>query len=143
MTPRASGRTAACGRAQAIVRLEHAEKFHEVAELVAHESETIPASASVSASLAILAGIAAADAACCTALGRRSRSQDHKHAVDLLRQVVPGGPGTAASLDRLLDLKDAAQYGVINVSGQNLRAALRQATIVVEFAKDVLRRSPG
>jgi len=80
-------RTATCGRAEAMVRLGQARKFYEVA------------------------GIAAADAACCAALGRRSRAQDHKAAVELVRQVEPGGAEAAKNLDRLLDLKDSAHYG--------------------------------
>ena len=59
-----------------------------LAELVAAE-EGIPASRSVSAALAVLSGIASADAACCAALGRRSRGEDHREAVALLRQIVP------------------------------------------------------
>jgi len=51
-----------------------------VAELVAGEHE-IPESRSVAAALAVLAGIAASDAACCAALGRRSRGDDHRQAV--------------------------------------------------------------
>lgn len=81
MTPRSTGRTATCGRKEALTRLSHAEKFLEVATIVAADTADIEASGSVSASLAVLAGIAAADAACCAALGRRSRAQDHKPAV--------------------------------------------------------------
>lgn len=74
------GRSALCGKPEARTRLSHAEKFLEVAELV--ESEALkglePASASVAAALAILAGIAASDAACCAKLGMRSRGGDHQ-----------------------------------------------------------------
>lgn len=140
MTARASGRTSPCTRAQAQLRLGQAEKFLEVARLVGSESEAIPESASVAASLAVLAGIAASDAACCAALLRRARGQDHKQAVPLLAQVTPDGPGAAKNLDRLLDLKDTAHYGVIHVSSPELRAALRQAASLVAFANSVLRR---
>lgn len=94
----------------------------------------------MSAALAVLAGIAAADAACCAALGRRARGQDHKQAVALVQQVSPGGTEAAKYLDRLLDLKDTAHYGVINVSGAELRSALRRARALVEFANGFLRR---
>jgi len=63
MTPRAAGRSSPCGRPEANTRLDHANKYQEVADLVATEGDDIPASASVAASLAVLAGIAAADAA--------------------------------------------------------------------------------
>jgi hypothetical protein len=100
----------------------------------------IAASANVAASLAVLAGIAASDTGCCAALGRRSRGQDHKHAVALLQQVSPGGPEAAKHLDRLLNIKDTAQYGVIDVSNTELRSAIRHAKALVEFAETCLNR---
>lgn len=64
-----SARTQTCGPTDARTRLAQARKFLEVAELVA--AEDIPESHSVSAALAVLAGIAA----CCAALGR---CRDHR-----------------------------------------------------------------
>jgi hypothetical protein len=139
VNPRSSGRTTPCARADAVRRQEHAEKFLEVAELVDGESDEVAASANLSASLAVLAGIAASDAACCAALGRRSRGQDHRQAIDLLREVSPGGPEAARQLQRLLDLKDSAHYGVITLSGEALKAALRGARGLVQFSASVLR----
>lgn len=139
MSPRREQRTATCGRAEANSRLEQARKFLEVAELI--EPVDTPAEGNVAGSLAVLAGIAAADAACCASLGRRSRAQDHKAALDLVRQVEPGGRDAAKKLDQLLDIKDAAQYGVINLSGNSLKAALRSASHLVEFAGGVVRGS--
>ena len=49
----------------------------------------------VAAALAVLAGIAAADAACCHRLGVRSRGQDHARAIELVKQVVPRGDDLA------------------------------------------------
>jgi hypothetical protein len=89
---------------------------------------------------AVLAGIAAADAACCRALGRRSRSQDHRDAVSLVREVAPGGAGAARQLARLLSVKDQAQYGFEDVSGQKLVAALRQAQALLAFAQNIVER---
>jgi len=137
--PRAGGRTQQCSEAQARLRLEHARKFLDVAELVAGDANDVDY-ASASAALAVLAGIAASDAACCKALGRRSRAQDHRQAQDLLGQVAPGGANAAGALRRLLDLKDEAHYGFFHVGGQHLRAALRQAQTLVDFADAVLRR---
>jgi hypothetical protein len=90
--------------------------------------------------LAVLAGIAASDAACCAALGRRARGQDHHEAEGLLAQVLAGGAEAASTLRRLLDLKDTAQYGLIHVSRQRLTSALRQASKLVQFAADTVRR---
>ena len=131
-------RTQACGDADALTRLAHAKKFLDVAELVATE-EAVPASASVSAALAVLAGIAAADAACCAALRERSRGQDHHQAEVLLQRVRPGGDQAAKALRRLLDLKDTAHYGLIPVSAQKLKVALRQASQLVDFAAATVR----
>jgi hypothetical protein len=132
-------RTQICGPDDALTRLAHARKFLEVAELVATE-ETVPASASVSAALAVLAGIAASDAACCAVLRERARGQDHRDAIALLKRITPAGAEAATALRRLLDLKDTAHYGLIHVSGQKLKVALRQAAQLVEFSEAASRR---
>lgn len=137
---RKTGRLQACGPGDAATRLAHAQKFFDAAELVALE-DTVPAALSVAAALAVLAGIAASDAACCAALGQRSRGQDHKQAEALVRQVEPGGADAGKALSRLLDLKDTAHYGLIHVSGANLKAALRQAGQLIEFATKVVQRA--
>ena len=62
------------------------------------------------------------------------------HAEQLVRQIEPGGAGAAATLRRLLDLKDTAHYGLIPVSRQRLTAALRQARTLVDFAARASRR---
>ena len=133
-----SSRTQPCDRAHAWTRLDHAEKSLEVADLVAGEQE-IPESRSVAAALAVLAGIAASDAACCAALGRRSRGDDHRQAASMLREIVDGDRAAKALLD-LLNLKDTAQYGLIPITQRELTAALRRAKRLLDFADDVLRR---
>jgi hypothetical protein len=135
-----SSRTQACSKDQARSRLGHARKFLEVAEMTAGEAGDVEY-ASAAAALAVLAGIAASDAACCAALGRRSRGQDHQQAAKLVEQVAPGGPRAAKSLRRLLNLKDEAQYGFFDVGGQDLQAAIRQAKTLVDFAAAAVRRS--
>jgi hypothetical protein len=140
MTPRQAGRTQVCGRPQAKTRLAHAHKFLDAAELIATDIDADEANASVAASLAVLAGIAASDAACCIRLGRRSRSQDHHDAERLLAEIVPGGRDAAKELRRLLDLKDAAHYGVMHVSASELRSALRRARSLLRFASDATGR---
>ncbi len=64
MTPPAAGRTQECGREQARVRLAQAQAFLEVADLIGDDPDEL-ATPNVAAALAVLAGIAAADAACC------------------------------------------------------------------------------
>lgn len=127
---------------EARTRLGHARRFLEVAEMTAGEAGDLEY-ASAAAALAVLAGIAASDAACCAALGRRSRGQDHQQATGLVEQVEPGGPEAAKALRRLLNLKDEAQYGFFDVGGQDLRAALRQARVLADFAAEAVGRRPA
>jgi hypothetical protein len=115
--------------------MTQARKFLDVAELVAGDLEG-EGNASVAASLAVLAGIAASDAACCARLGRRSRSQDHHDAEALLAEIVPEGRDAAKKLRRLLDLKDTANYGVIHISAADLRSAVRRARGLIQFATE-------
>jgi len=137
MSPRPTGRTSACGDVEAEARLDQARAFLQVAGLVGDQDDEV-ATPNVSASLAVLAGVAASDAVCCAALGRRPRGQDQRQAVALLSQVVDIGQPMARDLTRLLSLKDDAHYGVLQVSGQRLTAALRQARHLVGAAEDFL-----
>lgn len=139
---RAAARTQQCSMAQARTRLEHARKFLDVAELVSDEAVDVEY-ASAAAALAVLAGIAASDAACCAALGRRSRGQDHRQATELVEQVAPGGDRAANALRRLLSVKDEAHYGFFDIGGRDLQGALRQAKTLVDFAIEVIQRRPA
>ncbi|HEX5853464.1 MAG TPA: hypothetical protein VFY36_10270 [Solirubrobacteraceae bacterium] len=136
---RTATRTQTCSDQDAKTRLAHARKFLEVAELVADEGDEVEYS-SAAAALAVLAGIAASDAACCKALGRRSRGQDHRAAIELVEQIEPGGADASKALRRLLALKDEAHYGLFDVSGADLKTALRQARALVDFSAGVLVR---
>lgn len=119
--------------------MTHAEKFLEVAEIVGTEEHE--ESNSVTAALAVLAGIGASDAMCCAALGRRARGWDHHGAADLLGQIEPGGTAMARGLRRLLERKDEAHYGLSNVSRESSTSALMQARQLVNEARVVLDRS--
>ncbi len=140
MTPRKDSlRARTCNRDDAEARLKQARKFLEVAEVAASEGDD-PAGADVAASNAILAAIAASDAACCAALGRRSRGESHVDAAVLLEQIVPGGKDAANSFRRLISVKDVADYGIESVSGKKLESVLKQAGALVAFAEDIMRR---
>jgi hypothetical protein len=138
MTRGGAARTSACDQHDAQIRLSHAQRFIEVADLVVEGNE-LEQYGNVAASLAVLAGIAASDATCCAALRRRSRSQDHHDAIDLLAEVRPRGAEASQDLRRLLALKDDAEYGVIHVGAGDLRAALRRARSLVGFAEQIVR----
>lgn len=107
--------------------------------MTAEESDPDLEYGAAAASIAVLAGIAAADAACCHALGRRSRSDSHHDAEQLLIQISPGGKSAATHLRKLISLKDAAHYGFITLSRAELKRSLRQADRLVLFAEKVVR----
>ena len=131
-----SGRAEMCGRPEARTRLSHARAFADTAELVldVHDNTSL----NVAASLAVLAGVAASDAACCAVLGQRPRGQDHQEAVKLLSGIASGGAEMGKDLGRLLDMKDNAQYGVIYVSEAKARQAVKWAQRIVEAAETVV-----
>lgn len=124
-------RTQTCDRSAALSRLAQAEAFLFAAELVV-DDDSDEATPSVAASLAVLAGIAASDAACCARLGLRSRGQAHAEAVEILGTVEPGGADMAKDLQRLLNRKDDSQYGLTFVS-------TAEAGRMVGWAKRLLR----
>lgn len=137
---RPQGRSQRCGPREARQRLAHARSFLEVAELAADVTDPSLEYAGVAASVAILAGIAAADAACCQELRRRSRSQNHHDAESLLQAITPGGKRAASQLRQLIDLKDSAHYGFVDLTSAQLKGCLRQARHLVGFAEEVIER---
>lgn len=86
-----------CDGEDARKRLVAAGKLLVLAELVDGESD--PDFANVAASLAVLAGIAASDSACCKALAYRSRAERHMEAVRVLERVANGGKDAAKAVD--------------------------------------------
>jgi sigma54-dependent transcription regulator len=136
MTPRGTGRVVAIAPAEVRVRADAARKFLEVAGLVEAEDDT--SYRTVSASLAVLAGIAAGDAICGHVLKKRSRGQDHHQAVDLLR-TVRGADTAARALSTLLDIKDAAHYGTDGLPADKSAKAVRAAQRMVEQMDQLLR----
>lgn len=100
--------------------------------------ETDTATPGVAAALAVLAGIAASDAACCAKLGKRSRGQDHAEAIRLLFTVLPHGEEMAKGLGRLLAAKDESHYGVTLVGRAKARRLVGYARRITELAGEVL-----
>jgi hypothetical protein len=136
---RRSGKTAECDSAAARVRLRQAESFVSVAESVLAEPAdgNLPLPG-VAAALAVLAGIAASDAACCSRLGRVHRGPDHADAIDLVRTVEPDGKQLANDLTRLLAIKDDVHYGAIAISAADASAAVNRARRMVNTARDIV-----
>jgi hypothetical protein len=134
-----SSRTAQCGIAEARTRLRTARAYLEVAGLVLEECDR-DEYLNVSAGLAVLAGIAASDTICCARLRVRHRGDNHRGAADLLRRATPDGAELAATLLQLVDLKDAAHYGVPVVAASKARDAHRWAARLAEWAGEETER---
>lgn len=115
MTPRRPARQEPCGRAEATSRLAQADAYLVAARLVVDDRAEV-ANPGVAGALAVLAAIAAADAACCARLASRARGQDHREAAALVATVAPHGPAMAKDLQRLLDRKDTVHYGTTMIT---------------------------
>jgi hypothetical protein len=135
---KATGRIADCDSSDAASRLAQARSFLEAAELFEEADE--PEAAHVVASNAVLAAIAASDAACCAALGYRSVGQAHEEAVRYVGTVSPGGKAAAAALRRVLAIKSKSQYGLTSLRARDRDTALTQARKLIAFAENVLAR---
>lgn len=98
MTSRGSTPVHPCSPAQARSRRDQARAFLEVADAVISEDQR---EAHVAGALAVLGGIAAADAICGLRLGKWSRGQDHRSAVALLRMVTLENTAVPTNLERL------------------------------------------
>jgi hypothetical protein len=88
----------------------------------------------VSAALAVLAGIAAADAVCGFALGSWSRGRDHAEAIALLGEVSLRDAALPSKMRRLLSEKDAAHYSPNLVTVDTARRLLRYAQALLDEA---------
>ena len=126
-------RTTRCSPADARLRLRTAQAYLDVATSVLGERDR-DEYLNVAAGDAILAGIAASDAICGLTLGYLHRGDDHHAAEDLLRGATHDGQHLATVLRRLLNLKDAAHYGVPVVSARKAADAAKWAAQLVERA---------
>ena len=131
---RSKTRTQSCDRSDALTRLAQSEAFLLASELII-DDDSDDATPSVAASLAVLAGIAASDAACCARLGVRARGQSHTEAVDLVRTVEPSGVDMAKDLQRLLNRKDGSQYGLAFVSSAEASRMVNWANRLLAHAQ--------
>lgn len=105
------------------------------------DATTRDASTNVAIGNAVLAGIAAADAITCAVGGRRSASPDHRSAANLLDDLLGrDGRQITNAFRRLVDLKTDAQYGAKPLPRSKVTTALRQATLLVDHARTVVRR---
>lgn len=121
--------TREASRAQAVGRRRVAEKYEEIARLVATEDGT---AINVSIGLAVLAGIAAGDAICIAATGQRYSGSKHAEAADLLGRV---DRQLGSKLRDLVDLKPGSHYGDDLLTSTQRTRALRAAEDLVAAAR--------
>jgi hypothetical protein len=121
-------------RADALTRAKHARGFVSAAEIITEFADEIgdEAVSTVVSSLAVLAGIAAADAICGVTLKQRSSSDDHAEAVRMLATVSPRGNDYARDLRRLVAAKSGVQYSPRLVSPAVARDLTKYARRLVD-----------
>ena len=113
----------------------YACKAEEYADAAASEIEAGRYIAATS--LAIHAGINAADAVCGARLGERAAGEDHDQVLLLLRQAGPDGTKVEKELRRLLPLKTKAEYEPDDVAPGVVTKALERAQRCVALARTV------
>jgi len=89
-------------------------------------------------SLAIHAGINAADAVCGARLGQRATGQDHDRALVLLGQAGADGAELAKDLRRLLPLKTKTEYDPDDIAPSTAAKAVDRAHHCVTVASRVV-----
>ena len=117
---------------QARAYLGKAEEYVEAASAELEAGRSIGA-----ASLAVRAGINAADAVTGMRMGQRAAGQNHDEVLALLRQAGPDGAAIEGDLLRLLPLKTKAEYEPDDVPKATARRAVEWAQRCVAVARRV------
>lgn len=130
-------------KAEVRARQQHAHSFLAAAKLVKDfgPDEDLVDVANTIGSLAVLAGIAAADAIAGAALGVRSASQNHGDAVTLLKSVN-GAAKLAPHLARLVDSKTEVQYAPALLTTARAESLLTAAQRLVDGMDAFIRALP-
>ena len=130
---RGAARRRPCDGTDVVSRLREAESYAAHAEI--DPFSEVPEDRSTAVSIAVLAGVAAADAICCKLLREHSAGPDHRHAVDVLKEVHHVGQDAAKELAALLALKPTAMYGVsIHPTMSETKRAIRAMRSLIELA---------
>lgn len=126
-------RSRSVSAAQARAYGAKAEEYLAAATAELHADRPIAAT-----SLAIHAGINAADAVTGVRLGRRAAGQDHDETLVLLRTAGPDGMAAAKELARLLPMKIRAEYEPDEIPTSDASKAVERARRIVEVARRIL-----
>ena len=137
MSPTNRGKTVRAGAAEARGRRDAARAFVSVADLVyAEPDDPVLPLRGVAAALAVLGGIAAADAICAARLGEMFRGDDHGRAVELLARAQPEGASVKTDFTRLIAVKAQVHYQAILVTSAESAAAIRRAKRILAAAEE-------
>lgn len=126
-------RTRSVTAAQARSYLAKAEEF-----LAAARDELEAGRGIAATSLAIHAGINAADAVCGARLGKRAAGTDHDQVLALLKDSGKDGATVEKDLRRLLPMKTKAEYDPDDVSPSAASKAVERAQRCVTTARRVV-----
>ncbi len=107
--------------------------------LLAATSELEVGRSIAATSLAIHAGINAADAVCGARLKERAAGQGHREVIELLGRAGDDGSLLAKDLRRLLPLKTTAEYEPDDIPLSKASTAVDQAKRCVDIARRVVR----
>jgi hypothetical protein len=129
-----TGRTRQCPEVVRAGRLKKAIEFHDAAALV----EDVAPNAAVD--LLVDAGIAAADAICCSRLGVYSAGESHNEAIALLEKAERE---VAKYLRTLLNLKSKVAYSHHPVTTDDHKKASRATSSLVEAARRIAQPAAG
>jgi uncharacterized protein (UPF0332 family) len=115
------------------------EYLSKAEEFLLAASAELEAERSIAAtSLAIHAGINAADAVCGARLKKRAAGQDHGETISLLGQAGDDGFQLAKDLQRLLPLKTTAEYEPDDIPLSKASTAVQRAKRCVDVARRVV-----
>lgn len=121
----------AAGAHELAGRWAKANQFAEAAELLRDDATDTTDLADAFVTLAIHAGIAAADVICIAKLGRYAPTGSHDESIRTLKQA---DPDAAKHLSRLLSIKTKAGYTYHPVSRDEIATAIRAYRALLEIA---------
>ena len=136
-----SARTRPMSALATAARAGHARAFIAAADLVQDlgADAGIESRSNLIGSLAVLAGIPAADAICGSALGECAYGENHLDAVALLKRATPPGDSSSTRLKRLLDAKTTTQYSPLLLGARRASDLLTAARRLVETMESSLQ----
>jgi hypothetical protein len=127
-----SARSRPCTSAVRSGRLRKADQFADAFELVRDYAEDELEVADVCATLAVHAGIAAADVICCARVGEHAAGENHAEAIELVEKA---SPGSRRPLSVLLGMKTRSGYSHEPATRDMLVKAGRAMTALLATAR--------